>query len=476
LQQIQVSNPVAPNFTCQVIPYPVVNQSDLNTAINNANNDTVCPGSDVIDLGGNTVTLGSELNYDITSSVTIQNGRIERDPGAATNFRLLYFNAPNETLNLNNLELVGGTGFFGAALYAINGYVNIQNSVIRNNDSEYGAVRAFGLSTRIAISQTRFAFNTSALRGAALALGNGTEAYVVDSVFENNTTSNTANTAQGGAIHTANNTRLMMINVVLRGNQAYDGGAIYSGGGTDLINVLMSGNLAEHYGGALYVADDIDVSIDLELLNVTMAGNVAENVSGGGGIRMQGGDADVDNSILWGNVSGSIGGTANANTVVNTTGGATIGFDTSILEGGVPVGATNDDINYYTDPLFIDPVTPTTSNMPNTAGNYRIGSSTSETIDNGENLDTAGGRTISSVEDDLDGNERIQNSNVDLGPYESSLYLGPGPDVNANGIVTPVDAMYVQNRIGTSDLTADVDGDGDVDNVDFQAVLNALGQ
>ena len=86
------------------------------------------------------------------------------------------------------------------------------------------------------------------------------------------------------------------------------------------------------------------MSTDLELLNVTIAGNRAADVSGGGGIRMEGGDADVDNSIVWGNLSGTAGGFSSDNTTINTS--STIGFSRTVLEGGTPSGATNDNTNY----------------------------------------------------------------------------------------------------------------------------------
>lgn len=52
-------------------------------------------------------------------------------------------------------------------------------------------------------------------------------------------------------------------------------------------------------------------------------------------------------------------------------------------------------------------------------------------------------------------------------------------DVNADGAVTPADALFVINRIGNTptgeDAPADINGDGDIDTNDANAVLNVIG-
>lgn len=48
-------------------------------------------------------------------------------------------------------------------------------------------------------------------------------------------------------------------------------------------------------------------------------------------------------------------------------------------------------------------------------------------------------------------------------------------DLNDDGYITPADAVYVANRVGSGDLRADVDHDGDIDTDDFDLVIGALG-
>jgi hypothetical protein len=52
---------------------------------------------------------------------------------------------------------------------------------------------------------------------------------------------------------------------------------------------------------------------------------------------------------------------------------------------------------------------------------------------------------------------------------------GAGVDVNGDGIVSPTDAIYVLNRLGTTDTFADVNGDNVVDSADYDAVIAELG-
>ncbi len=50
-----------------------------------------------------------------------------------------------------------------------------------------------------------------------------------------------------------------------------------------------------------------------------------------------------------------------------------------------------------------------------------------------------------------------------------------GPDVNKDRAITPADTVYVVNRLGSADLTADVDGNGMVNVADVDSVLARLG-
>lgn len=68
----------------------------------------------------------------------------------------------------------------------------------------------------------------------------------------------------------------------------------------------------------------------------------------------------------------------------------------------------------------------------------------------------------------LGGNVNVHITDDDAIPF-SRL------DLDNNGIVTPADAVYVINRIGTDDLSADVNGDGTVDSSDVNLIIDSLG-
>jgi len=57
-----------------------------------------------------------------------------------------------------------------------------------------------------------------------------------------------------------------------------------------------------------------------------------------------------------------------------------------------------------------------------------------------------------------------------------STTITPDYDVNNDGIVSPTDAMYVINRLGSGDTTADVNGDGNITDADVNLILAHLGE
>ncbi len=189
------------------------------------------------------------------------------------------------------------------------------------------------------------------------------------------------------------------INLVITGNNVnwYGGGMLIAGApaAPRITNVLISSNSAVGYGGG------VNNSSSPVFTNVTISGNTAY----GGSEWNEVGTAAIRNSVIYGNgVNGQLNDVQNS-LVQNQTNAAY-------------TNAANHNLPTDTDPLFTDP----------DAGNYSP-LSESPVINKGKNtlFDGLGADTK-----DLVGNARLFDATVDMGAYECQI-LQPVPD--ANGIV-----------------------------------------
>lgn len=76
----------------------------------------------------------------------------------------------------------------------------------------------------------------------------------------------------------------------------------------------------------------------------------------------------------------------------------------------------------------------------------------------------------------------VYDSNLDNGVQIDHIELREAEigvhslDMNKDGYITPSDAMYVQNRVGGTDLSADVNGDESITQADISLVLDHIGE
>ena len=97
--------------------------------------------------------------------------------------------------------------------------------------------------------------------------------------------------------------------------------------------------------------------------------------------------------------------------------------------------------------------------------------------DNVEQIQDKLASTGTPVQDPRNGvvKPRLQLDQLDAALPEQ-IYPTCPADVNANGVVTPSDAVSVINQLEQSGVTHDLDQSGQVDEADVQFVLDRLGE
>lgn len=250
-------------------------------------------------------------------------------------------------------------------------------------------------------------------------------------------------TAGGGGMMN-NGGSAQVIGCIFRGNEAanWGGGMNNMGASPLIVNTCFVDNEAAGGGGLRNALSTP------EIVNCTISNNVAQS---GSGIRnSSNGSAnpiDITNTILWGNYEEEIVDLAGSQSIVSY----------SIVEGGWP-GATNIDV----EPMFVDAA----------SGDYHLQEG-SPCIDAGDDTAIPAGVTT-----DMEGNDRIYGSAVDMGVYEPQIDASipcPG-DLNDDGLVDFTDLIDLLFSWGDCvDCSEDVDGDGDVDFDDLLQLLTSWG-
>jgi len=215
-------------------------------------------------------------------------------------------------------------------------------------------------------------------------------------IFSNNTTS----VSGGGMYNFMSTSYPLLTNCIFRSNTASSGGAISNSGRPTLVNCLIIGNTAGNGGG-------LNSSNLATLINCTIADNSALTGEGGG-VYCLGTLPSITNCVLWGNTD--IGGMPNEEAQIYVYSGTpTINY-TCIQGWTGTYGGTG---NIGDDPLFVDIDGPDNI-VGNEDDNARLLYG-SPCLDTGDNSAVPGYITT-----DLDGDPRIENGTVDMGPYEGA--------------------------------------------------------
>ncbi len=190
------------------------------------------------------------------------------------------------------------TGPGGAAIMAdTNSHLEINDCVFSNNSRISGkniwgggaAVYLFRSST--SISACTFIGNNTNGEGGALLSNQVTHLLIDQCSFSNN------HAGYGGGVSSNYDTALIIRGCVFQENSGYEGGGLYITGATNIpvvTNTSFHGNFAMNYGGALYLASQ------LQAVNCTLTDNTAtaENSMGGGVYTYTGGRFTAANTII----------------------------------------------------------------------------------------------------------------------------------------------------------------------------------
>ena len=218
------------------------------------------------------------------------------------------------------------------------------------------------------------------------------------------------------------------------GNGGRGGGVHVNAGQTDLWGCLITGNAAGDggdgdrddggnagWGGGIFV-----FYANVELANCTVVGNTTgdggagdvadpdDHLGKGGGVYNNGTTTTVVNSIIWGNTASGSG----PQLAKDSSSAAVLDVSYSAVEGDTVYVGTE---NINTDPEFGDAAG---GNLHLKPGSPRINEGNTDAIpDDILDLDDDDD-TTDDMPFDLDGNDRVVGSHVDMGAYE--YYLGCG--------------------------------------------------
>ena len=208
----------------------------------------------------------------------------------------------------------------------------------------------------------------------------------------------------GGAI--LNNNNLTISRSCFAANSAShsDGGAIYNNDSLSIVNSLLSGNNTDDDGGALFNNTAAYVS----LLNTTFSGNYSYY---GGAIYNWDGTLFAQNCLFAENDDDCTGAqiyNRSGGTIID--GGSNLISDTTGVENDFPTSTLKGSGNNLIDPKFVQSIT---ASSPQVGGDFQL-QLASPARDAGDTT----GIASQVMPLDLEGNDRIRDLNIDIGPYE----------------------------------------------------------
>lgn len=337
----------------------------------------------------------------------------------------------------NNTAMRSGGGVWVSSTATLSNCYLTGNSVTAANSSGGGAFfenRGYDIS--VAATNCVFEENSCAATltsTTSTQYGGGAVASGQNTIFEGCYFIVNSCTTNGGAITCSNGNTFNYCEFHL--NQAASGAAIYGGTSSNLLtsNCLFTNNEATSNGGAIFVSGN-----SCRAINCTFASNTATN---GGAVYGTSGFT-LFNSIVWNNGS---------DTDNQVAGSSSVTCMYTAIQGVAATGEGN--LNVTTEEIdFISPCSvlgvPTDENDLNEVltANYNI-SAISVCKDTG-NLGTLYLSGYHFPDIDLNGEERVVGSAIDLGCYENSC-----ENIAPEFTWTIVDTTYNDDVPGTGTVT-----------------------
>ena len=396
-------------------------------------------------FGGFSGTETSLDQRDIANNPTVLNGDIGNLGESGDNSHsVVKANSINTNIIMDGFRIMNGysasgSGYNGGGLNvqnALNGNVLLRNCSFVNNYSGSAGGGIYMASANVTIDHCEF-FNNQAGTGGdggALYNGNNNGGYstleIHDCLFKNNSG------RRGACIHGGLDFDRLAIDRSIFTNNVSTISIIDLDGisSASISNCYIIGNnlFANSTANVLRIQTSADNEV-MTMSNCTFAQNFSVNTTiGSEMIRVYGTSHRIVNSIVYGNTA------YNGRQV-----SAGMGISNSIVQGGHTNGMAIID----QDPLFVMPSTANNTNFDATLFDYTL-QSTSPGINVGNN-DLVDPLALL----DLAGNDRIQGGVVDLGCYESNLFL----DLPGSGLAN--EQMFFdaqQQELRTLKATANV--------------------
>ncbi|MCC7332846.1 MAG: hypothetical protein IT232_09580, partial [Flavobacteriales bacterium] len=261
----------------------------------------------------------------------------------------------------------------GGGLFSIQSGVKILNTSFVNNNANHGGAY-YNLSTSSIFVNCSIKNNTAQYNGSG-GYNNASTIQLINTEISNNTTGG----GNGGAMFNYSNSNLTLINCLLVKNSALDGGGFFNlnNSSANLINVSLADNTPNAY-------------------NLQNASTLS-----------------AKNSIVWGGKAGA----SNTGTYQN-----------SYVDGASWNGSWGTDgggnIVSINDPFF-----------DKSASDYRL-SPCSQAINAGSNTLYTGAGGNLSTDKDIAGNNRLNETTIDMGAVENILPVATLPVVNLGADIT----------------------------------------